>query len=465
MKNTYIKKILSVLLILSLSVFIFGVTTAMADGEKASEPFLAYGIDVSSWQGKIDWSKVKNDGKTFAIVRAGTTKGKDTYFEENYKNAKSNEIQLGCYFYTYATTVEEAEKDAYLLLSWLEGKQFEYPVFYDMENEVQLASGMTTQLRTEMCLAFIRVLEENGWYAGTYANANWYNNYLNKEALGQAGELWLASWMNSGEPTRDYRGQYGLWQYTDKGKVSGISGNVDLDVSYIDYFSLMRTGGFNGYSASVEYVDEEWIITSDNGVNIRNGPGVVYKRTDYIPYGTRIHVTAKVSDSSYTWGRIEVNGNVCWCVLNYAVKTESSIIIKNEKLVADEHNRIIGLKNGEKITTEMFDVDGFANVEIVGTDNGYGTGTKVNLVLGNTVIDTYYVVIDGDINGDLYIDAYDLTYSTALTNFELTYDETSPEFMASDLNKDGVCDIFDCEILSTLMLCDDTNISQPEIKE
>ena len=276
------KKILSLVLALVTVFMLFGITEGSASGPGDGNGILAYGVDVSSWQGKVDWQKVKSDGKSFVILRIGTGKGKDTYFEENYKNAKSAGLNVGCYFYTYATTVSEAEKDAETVLSWLDGKQLEYPVYYDMENSAQLGSGITTEMRTKMCLAFLDKMWEKGWFAGTYANGNWFSNYLNKAELGKKYELWLASWMNSGLPSRDYSGEYGLWQYTDSGKVNGISTAVDLDVAYKDYPTMMKNGGFNGFIAVYEDVDEEWIITSSNGVNVRTGAGTSFDKAGFL---------------------------------------------------------------------------------------------------------------------------------------------------------------------------------------
>ena len=103
-------RILCLVLSLSIVISLVALNRGFASGAGDGKGILAYGVDVSSWQGKIDWQKVKNDGKTFAILRIGTTKGKDTYFEENYINAKKAGLNVGCYFYTYAVTVEEAER-------------------------------------------------------------------------------------------------------------------------------------------------------------------------------------------------------------------------------------------------------------------------------------------------------------------------------------------------------------------
>lgn len=432
-------------LIMSLSVIIslISVNRGFASGAGDGKGILTYGVDVSSWQGKIDWQKVKKDGKTFAILRIGTTKGKDTYFEENYKNAKAAGINVGCYFYTYATTVEGAKKDAQMVLSWLDGKQLEYPVYYDMENSAQLGSGITTAKRTDMCITFLDMMSEKGWFAGTYANGNWFSNYLDKSRLGEKYELWLASWMNSGLPSKDYSSQYGMWQYTDSGKVSGISTPVDLDVAYKDYPTIMKNGGFNGYSTILEEVDEEWVITAETGVNVRTGAGTSFDKVDFLTNGVRLHVTAKVTGNGHVWGKI---GEDRWCVLTYAEKTQSELLLTDENLIL-ENNLIKGLEEGAKFTEEMFTVSGFAQAEITETVRDSGTETQINLILGDTLVNTYYVVIDGDINGDTYIDAIDLSQSLALTNFDAEFENTSSFFAAADVNKDGVCDIFDSEML------------------
>ena len=432
-------------LILSLSVIIslVSVNRGFASGAGDGKGILAYGVDVSSWQGRIDWQKVKKDGKTFAILRIGTTKGKDTYFEENYKSAKAAGIYVGCYFYTYATNVTEAKKDAEMVLSWLDGKQLEYPVYYDMENSAQLASGITTAKRTDMCLAFLDMMSEKGWFAGTYANGNWFSNYLDKSRLGEKYELWLASWMNSGLPSRDYSSQYGMWQYTDSGKVNGISTSVDLDVAYKDYPTMMKNGGFNGYNAVFEEVDEEWIITAETGVNVRTGAGTSFDKVDFLTNGVRLHVTAKITGNGHTWGKI---GEDRWCVLTYAEQTQSELLLTDERLLL-ENNLIKGLDEGVKFTEEMFTVSGFAQAEITENVTDTGTETQVNLILGDTLVNTYYVIINGDINGDTYIDAIDLSHSFALANFDTEFESTSPFYAAADVNKDGVCDIFDSEML------------------
>ncbi len=414
-----------------------------------SSSILAYGVDVSKWQYDIDWQKVKADGIDFAIIRAGTTKGKDQYFEQNYKNAKAAGIEVGCYFYTYATTIEEAKADAELLMSWLDGKQLEYPVYYDMEDSVQLADGITKKLRTDMCMAFLDIMSQNNWYVGTYANQNWYSNYLDKATLGKKYELWLASWRDSGKPDKDFSAEYGMWQYTDKGKVNGISTAVDLDVAYKNYPEIIKSSGYNGYKVDIEEVDEEWIITSSNGVNVREGAGTSFEIVSYLPNGARIHVTGKVKGYLHTWGRITLDsGKTAWCVLTYAEQTVSKLKSANEKITIKD-NLIIGVERGTIITADIFQVDGLAEINMPKEIN-CGTGKEVTLTLGNSTVNKYYVVVKGDINGDSYVDAFDVVFSLAVSNFAISYDPKSPEYEALDVNSDGLCDVNDTLLIDLM---------------
>lgn len=204
------------------------------------------GIDVSKWQGKIDWEKVKKDGVEFAIIREGYGKENpsqvDKRFEENYKGAKAVGIPVGVYHYSYADSVEDAKKEAQFCLKNIKGKQLEYPVVFDIEDKEQLK--LNDQQRTDICKAFCEKIEKAGYYAMIYCNLNWWNNYLNKNELSEF-DLWLAQW-DIEKPSVDC----GIWQRSEKGKINGISGNVDLNISYKDYPKIMKTKGLNGFKVA-----------------------------------------------------------------------------------------------------------------------------------------------------------------------------------------------------------------------
>lgn len=202
------------------------------------------GIDVSKWQGAIDWNKVKAAGIDFAIIRAGYGKEisqKDAFFEANYKAAKAAGIPVGCYWYSYAKSVAEARKEAAVCMEAIKGKQFEYPVYFDIEDNSQVGLGKTTL--TDICNAFCKELESAGYFVGVYANTNWFQNYLDHKALSAKYTIWLA----------DYRTLYNITlkrdihQYSSKGRVDGINGNVDMNKCTRDFPTTIKNAGLNGF--------------------------------------------------------------------------------------------------------------------------------------------------------------------------------------------------------------------------
>lgn len=199
-------------------------------------------IDVSTWQGNIDWSKVKADGVQGAIIRAGfgnVASQKDNKFERNYTNAKAVGMPIGAYWYSYATSVADAKKEAEVCLSILKGKQFEYPIYYDLEDRSMTGCGKS--VLTQIATTFCETLENAGYYVGIYSNPNWLNNYLDYNTV-KKYTLWLAHWGVS-EPSY----KCGLWQYSSSGSVSGISGRVDMNWGYQDFPTEIKNGKFNGF--------------------------------------------------------------------------------------------------------------------------------------------------------------------------------------------------------------------------
>lgn len=201
----------------------------------------SFGIDVSFWCQSSDFEKAKADGVEFVIIRAGSSGNKDPYFEENYERARAAGLHVGAYYYTYAMSLEEAENDADEFLEFICGKEFDMPVYVDIENEKQ--QSLSRPLLTEMVLTFCDKIADAGYYSGVYANRNWFNTLLNFDTLASTYELWIAQWTESGEPNGDYSENYGMWQYYDKGKVSGVQGNADLNVCYKDYSSIIKNEG------------------------------------------------------------------------------------------------------------------------------------------------------------------------------------------------------------------------------
>ena len=194
------------------------------------------GIDVSTWNGNIDWNKVKSSGVSYVIIRTGyrgSTQGslvEDNKFRQNIKGATNAGLKVGVYFFSQAINEVEAVEEASMVLSQIKGYKLAYPVFIDVEPSGGRADGLSTGDRTKVVNAFCQTIQNNGYKAGIYANKTWFTNKLNTSAL-SGYKIWLAQY-NS---TVTYKGRYDMWQYSDKGKINGISGNVDMNLSYLSY--------------------------------------------------------------------------------------------------------------------------------------------------------------------------------------------------------------------------------------
>lgn len=213
------------------------------------------GIDISSFQGNIDWRRVRAD---FVIIRAGlgsSASGIDDKFQRNYDGCEENEIPKGCYWFSYAVTPEEAEAEARALLSVIRGKRFEFPVYYDVENRSQLRLGKSRL--SEVIRAFLTTVEAEGYMAGLYMSA-YYLNTVVDEGIIDNYPIWVADYST----VNSFNGKYGIWQYgiagnpqfntTGAGYVSGVDGECDLDRCYVNYPERIKSLGLNGYTKDPE---------------------------------------------------------------------------------------------------------------------------------------------------------------------------------------------------------------------
>ena len=197
------------------------------------------GIDVSKWQGRIDWSLVKNDGIQFAMIRStfGWGQGSEDFlFKTNYENAKKVDMPVGVYHYSYARTPEEAVKEADFCHSVIKGKKFEYPVAYDMEESGVASLGK--ERVSAIAKAFCERMQSYGYYVCIYANKHWLENYFTNEIL-ENYDIWLAQWGVS-SPSKTC----GMWQY-GADSFGGYS-NLDADISYVDYPYYINKNGLHG---------------------------------------------------------------------------------------------------------------------------------------------------------------------------------------------------------------------------
>lgn len=205
-------------------------------------------IDVSRFQGNIDWNKVKADGIEGAILRAVSTNSgglyKDPYFERNYAECKRLGLAVGAYYYTYATNKAYADKELALFKSCLEGKQFDLPIVLDVEDKSLGTIGATAL--TDLAIYALETIQGWGCYAMWYTDLNFRADHLVASRL-SAYDYWVAYW-SSNKPAVDY----GIWQYTSSGTVNGINGRVDMNRTGRDYPAIIKNAGLNGYEKPKE---------------------------------------------------------------------------------------------------------------------------------------------------------------------------------------------------------------------
>ena len=189
------------------------------------------GIDVSKWQGEIDFEKVKNAGATFVMIRVGSQSGTqgeyvlDQYFKQNIENALENDLKVGVYFYSYADSKKEAKKQANWVMKQIKDYDISLPIVFDFEsfdafNEMKLSIFGLNQIAD----TFIKTVEDKGYTGVLYGS----KNYLNAIWKYHTAPVWLAHYTDK----TDYDGEYFMWQMCDDGKIDGIDGYVDIDILY-----------------------------------------------------------------------------------------------------------------------------------------------------------------------------------------------------------------------------------------
>ena len=209
------------------------------------------GIDVSKHNGRIDWDVAKNSGKIeFAILRAGLGRiasQKDKQFDRNYSECKRLDIPIGAYWYSYAMSPAEARQEAKAFLEVINGKTFEYPVYFDIEEDKQLKLGKKAV--SDMITAFCETLEDAGYFVGVYTSRSSFQNYVDNTCK-TAYTSWVAEWgnkLNYADPT-------------DMCTIPGIQGRVDLNECYRDFPSIIKRLGKNGFAKPAEDTNDTVVV-------------------------------------------------------------------------------------------------------------------------------------------------------------------------------------------------------------
>ena len=196
------------------------------------------GIDISTYQKRVDWTTVAQNNH-FVIIRAGYGLGHiDKLYETHYANAKANGLKVGAYWFAYATSVSVAQQEAHHAVQALQGKQFEWPIYYDIEDK----RIFSAKVQNDIAKAFCEILEANKFFCGIYSGASHLNHNFD-DYVKTKFTIWVAHW---GVEKPSYKGDYGVWQYK-VGKEPGVSGDCDLDKGYIDFEPIMKKNGLNGF--------------------------------------------------------------------------------------------------------------------------------------------------------------------------------------------------------------------------
>ena len=304
------------------------------------------GIDVSEFQGSIDWSKVKNDGIEFAILKLGNiydydANYKDSKFETNYKNARAQGIKIGAYIYNYCNTVDTLKEGLEWALEQLDGKKLDMPIYLDMEDkDIQ---GETVETLTNQCNEFARFVQDKNYKAGVYANVNWLKNKLNPSEFDKDISVWAAQYYTECQ----YTGNYDIWQYTSSGKVSGISGNCDMNYLYNENIIEESTTTGNDKKSvdelAKEVIDGKW------------GDGEERKK--------------KLEEAGYDYNAVQDRVN------ETLAKPKKSITEVAKEVINGKYGN--GDERKKKLEAEGYDYD--------------EVQAKVNQLLGATVTKTYIV--------------------------------------------------------------------------
>lgn len=210
-----------------------------------------YGLDISKHNGTLDFNAIKKAGNSFVIIRAGYGKEisqKDPKFEEYYKKARAVGLDVGVYWYSYALNASDAKKEAQVCLEAIKGKQFEYPVFIDMEDAdgyKKEHGGVSNSVLCDICEVFCEELEKAGYYAGIYASESWFNNQLKN--MSKSYDRWVANWGTNDGTLQTKKTSYRIHQFTSQYSLNGK--RFDRNVVYdYDYPKVIKDKGLNGFT-------------------------------------------------------------------------------------------------------------------------------------------------------------------------------------------------------------------------
>ncbi len=369
------------------------------------------GIDVSEFQGNIDWKAVADSGIDFAMIRVGYRGMKNGTIQEdacakyNLQEASKNGLKIGAYFFSTAVTKEEAREEAEWTKKLLAGYPVTYPVAYNCEgfqNPSSRQFDLSVEERTKLADVFLESIEENSYTGMFYAAKSELddNNLWNAEDLSLRYRIWVAQYAEQTWPEKaksDYAGEHVMWQYTNRGKIDGIKGAVDFNVAYFGYSQLQQAADENGaeqVEANVEvgvtFTEVEEQVTAKDEVNLRS---TMEQGDDSNIVGSikNGEIAVRTGVGNNGWSRVIYHDQTVYCVSNYLTtdlsyvtpqeesgfKTKFTDVSENvtakevtnlrDRPSVEEPSQVIAaLKNGEVITRTGVSNEGWSRVEYNG---------------------------------------------------------------------------------------------------
>ena len=311
------------------------------------------GIDISKYQNGINFSEIKKNYE-FVILRAGYTgygaahtKVKDTCFETFYKNAKAAGLPVGAYWYSCANNTASGKAEAeYIYANCLKGKQFEYPIYLDIE-EQRCQLGVKKGV-TDAIIAFCETLKKYGYYCGIYSSTYWYNNHIDTNRL-SAYTKWVADWRGV-KPHFNYS-HFDMWQYTDKAACD--KRRVDGDICYVDFPSMMKKNGYNGFKKPGEKPTDEKPAEKPKEPAKKKSVDEIAKEVINGEWGAGAVRKSKLTKAGYNYEEVQKRVNELMKAketdkaVYYTVKAGDTLtkIAKAKKTTVDKLVKLNGIKN------------------------------------------------------------------------------------------------------------------------
>ncbi len=398
----------------------------------------ANGVDVSKWQGKIDWKKVKASGIDFAIIRIGyrAENGniyKDEYADYNIQQADKSGLLVGVYFFSTAINTKEAIEEAEWTASAIASYPISYPVVYDCEGFTANNSRMyslTNAQRSDNAIAFLSSIEKKGYEGMMYGSRSDLESsaYWDTERIEQYFKIWVAVYPQPTYPQvemPDYIGRYDMWQYTNMGKVNGINGNTDMIVSYFTK-SKAKPKSSNPYKIATVPAERDNIYTSVNEkvtakleVNLREAAGTKSNIVGMLKNGDVLERTAIGTNG---WSKLLYNGKTVYAISSYlTTDLKQKPIQSTEQPVNDGYTSV-----NEKVTAK----------EVVNLRDAAGTSANIVGTLKNGEIITRIAVGKNGWSKLSYNGKTVFAVSSYLTT-DLSYKPTVSEPETSQPQSDG----------------------------